>query len=299
LAIDFLSPEKLKVNKDNYQTTLPKLYIGGDALRGASTAINAIGDGRKAAAEILRNLSGIKQQNDIPEKKVSIKELLHRKSVREYGITPQESPLNDRQNFSMVMSSYTEHEARTEASRCLQCDEICNVCVGVCPNLANFSYLTAPVTYQLQRAVLSPEGLVTFKDEAPFHVGQEYQILNLRDLCNECGNCVTFCPTSGKPFKDKPGLSLSIEGFKQENEGYFLSDLGSRKVLIHKETNIIRTLTLADNHYIYETDQVKATINPEDFSLLDVKVLTPCVKEVSFAFAAEMSIVMKGALQIL
>ena len=30
----------------------------------------------------------------------------------------------------------------------------------------------------------------------------------LTDFCNECGNCVTFCPTSGEPYRDKPRLYL-------------------------------------------------------------------------------------------
>jgi len=43
---------------------------------------------------------------------------------------------------------------------------------------------------------------------------------------------------------------------------------------------------------------VKAVINPVDFSLAEVSFLTPCVKEVHFSFAATMSIILKGALQL-
>ena len=298
LDIDFIDPEKLKTARGSYQTVLPKLFIGGDALRGASTAINAIGDGRKAAAEILQNLPDLAATSPTAEKAIDIKELLHRKSVRMYGARPKETALNDRQNFTLVMSSYTEHDARNEAARCLQCDEICNVCVSVCPNLANFSHRVKPVFYNLQKVVVKEFGIISHEKDVRFELEQEYQILNLRDLCNECGNCATFCPSSGKPYKDKPGLSLSMESFKSEKQGYFLSTLDEKKVLIYKEGNIIRTLTMKDGRYIYETDQIRATINPADFSLAEVKVLTPCVKEFSFAFAAEMSVVMQGALQI-
>ena len=50
--------------------------------------------------------------------------------------------------------------------------------------------------------------LVAFGEES-FHVAQKYQVLVLTDFCNECGNCVTFCPTAGHPYKDKPKNPLT------------------------------------------------------------------------------------------
>jgi putative selenate reductase len=121
--------------------------------------------------------------------------------------------------------------------------------------------------------------------------------MNILDLCNECGNCTTFCPTGGRPFADKPGLSLSVSSLNSEGEGFYLSRLPGKTVLIHKEKEHIRTLSLSEGTYIYETNQVRATINPVDFELQEARFLTPCVKEVHFEFAAEMSVVMKGAMQ--
>jgi putative selenate reductase len=59
LAIDFLEAAQLRTVPGSYKTQIPNLYIGGDALRGASTAINAIADGRKAALEIIIELNDI------------------------------------------------------------------------------------------------------------------------------------------------------------------------------------------------------------------------------------------------
>ncbi len=41
-------------DKITYTTGNTNVFIGGDALRGASTAINAIGDGRKVAEQMIR-----------------------------------------------------------------------------------------------------------------------------------------------------------------------------------------------------------------------------------------------------
>ncbi len=297
LAIDFLDPQLLKTVHGSYQTRIHGLYIGGDALRGASTAINAIADGRKAAAEIV---GGTAPEPPTFTRRADgeIRELQQRKANREFGHHPYETALDQRQNFDLVISSLNAENARKEASRCLQCDVICNVCVSVCPNLANFGYEVEPVCYSLQKAVLKDDGRIAFETDKVFRVDQQFQILNIRDLCNECGNCTTFCPGSGRPFADKPGISLSLKALSQEDTGFFLSRLPGKQVLIFKEKESIRTLSLVEGRYLYETNQVKAVIDPDNFGLLDVKFLTPCVKEFRFEFAAEMSVILKGTMQI-
>ena len=91
------------------------------------------------------------------------------------------------------MLTYEERQARDEASRCLDCDVYCSLCVGVCPNLALQTYEA---------------------DVAGSTARQRYQVAVLADLCNECGNCTTFCPTSGRPYRDKPRLYVDREGLE-------------------------------------------------------------------------------------
>ena len=38
---------------------------------------------------------------------------------------------------------------------------------------------------------------------------QSYQIVNIADACNECGNCKSFCPYASAPYKDKFTLFAS------------------------------------------------------------------------------------------
>jgi glutamate synthase (NADPH/NADH) small chain len=47
------------VNSDSLQTDLPKVYAGGDIVRGGATVILAMGDGRKAAAAMHQQLRAI------------------------------------------------------------------------------------------------------------------------------------------------------------------------------------------------------------------------------------------------
>jgi len=310
LYIDFLEEDMVRPQPGSYKTQLDHVYIGGDAMRGASTAINAIADGRKAAIEIVSDfggqMTGKKPENqafypddkgnqpDKDSKEIGYAELIHKKAIRAFGPHPIELPLDQRKNFNLVMSTFSDTEAREEASRCLYCDELCNICVTVCPNLANFCYPVEPVCYHLQKAVRKQDGSIGLEDDNDFRIDQPYQVLNIRDLCNECGNCVTFCPSSGRPYMDKPGLSLSIASFNRENEGFLISHLPERDILIYKEKEQVKTLYLQNGKYYFETGQVKAVLDEITFRLIEVNFLVPCVKEYHFTFAAEMSIILMG-----
>jgi putative selenate reductase len=49
-----------------------------------------------------------------------------------------------------------------------------------------------------------------------------FQIAVLTDLCNECGNCTTFCPTAGEPYRDKPRLYISRTEFEDQQDNAFM-----------------------------------------------------------------------------
>lgn len=299
-ALDFLTEDDLKITSGRYKTALPKLFTGGDALRGASTAINAIGDGRKAALEMLGN-NTIPHPGD-PENQLNpshIERLLEKKAIRGHGHLPADLPRDQQPEFGLLSGTYNRDEAMAEAQRCLECDIICNTCVSVCPNLANFSYTIEPVSYRMQKAIRMPDGSIGFREVEPFVVSQPFQVLNIRDLCNECGNCTTFCPSSGKPFADKPGICLTPETLDQEGSGFHLlteSD-GVRLILLDSGTR--HTLALSGKIYQYETDDVSATIDATDFRILGIEFRNPHIPEIRFETAASMSIVMKGAMQLI
>jgi putative selenate reductase len=71
----------------------------------------------------------------------------------------------------------------------------CNLCVTVCPNDA-FLRLPTP-------------------DELDIQGRQQY--LCLAELCNECGNCTTFCPEHGAPWLVKPRLFLDPDRYHNDS----------------------------------------------------------------------------------
>jgi putative selenate reductase len=163
--------------------------------------------------------------------------------------------------------------------------------------MANFAYTIKPVRYQLDKVLVGSDGTTEIQPDFTFEVKQEVQILNIANFCNECGNCSTFCPTQGAPYLDKPKLHLTTKSFKENDEGYMLSVLKDRLVLIFKQKGGIKTLTEKNDEYIYETDHVFARFEKNTFKLIEAKTLTPCVRQIQFQHPAEMSLILEGAKQ--
>lgn len=298
LDIDFVPNELLKADTRTYKTLLGNVYIGGDALRGASTAINAIGDGRKAAEQIIKQSGFTVNTAKVEGKNHSKKELMEMRSQRKFAPEVHTISLEDSKTFKLVSQTLDENTIVEEAKRCLNCDEICNICTTVCPNLANYSYQVEPVSLKLQKVVIGENGALEYQPDKDFVINQRYQILNIANFCNECGNCGTFCPTDSAPYMAKPKLHITTESFNKCEEGYMVVHLKDRVNLIYKQPGGFKTLSEIGDEFIYETDHVFARFNKNDFKLLEAKAKTPCVKQIQFQHAAEMSIIIQGAKQL-
>lgn len=292
LNIDFIQEELLKANTNNYQTQIENIFIGGDALRGAATAIKAIGDGRKAANQIINKAQiDFKIANNNTDKKYSKNELIIKRSKRAFAPKLNELNLNDRQNFKLISTTLTKEEIVKEASRCLQCDEICNICTTVCPNFANYSYEIQPLSYYLQKAIKNTNGEIELINEGFFEITQKHQILNIANFCNECGNCNTFCPTNSAPYKEKPKFWLTKSSFETAQEGFYLDN---KQTLIFKHKGETFTLKEYQDNYLYSTEKFEATINKSDFSIIEIKFKLENVKEAQIYRAAEMSVLLNA-----
>lgn len=84
--------------------------------------------------------------------------------------------------------------------RCLACSAACENCADVCPNRANI--------------VISVNGA--------------HEILHVDRMCNECGNCATFCPYSSRPYRAKLTLFHTARDFEDsENAGFLPLENGN------------------------------------------------------------------------
>lgn len=295
LDIDFASTSDLNTKIESYQTQIPKVYIGGDALRGASTAINAIGDGRKAANEILENLGLEKHGSNLESRdRKSTKELMWRKSERILAQIPIETSLDDRKNFKLVSTTLTKEQAMEEADRCLLCDELCNICTTVCPNLAFHAYEITPQNLQLQNLMIR-DGEMQKEEAYHFTVSQRQQILHIADWCNQCGNCNTFCPSSGAPYEEKPHLYLLKEEFEKEKDGCYLNIVGGiRELQFYKEKNKYSLRYKKEESLEFETENYCLTLD-KNIQPIEISLKEKTNFDIDLSIAAQMRLLLQGA----
>ncbi len=236
VSTEFLTTNKIeldeygfvKVNRKTNETYLENVYIGGDALRGPSTVVESIADGRKAADSILDKVKHHSIENILP--------------VNLFDPVKRENDLINRKG---VVETQQNIHFTNEADKCLACNFICNKCVEVCPNRANISIKASLIN-------------ASFRDK--------YQILHVDALCNECGNCETFCPYEGMPYKDKITIFSNESDFiSSTNEGFYLQERvdGAKEIkfkvrfnseigtIIYKTNGILTDSTFngAGNHF--------------------------------------------------
>ena len=189
------------VLNENMESTMKNVYVVGDCKKGPSTIVKGMGDAKKIALDILA------------------KESLAADFVK-YEVLEDENKLYERRAL-LVLPKQKEQEGQ----RCLKCDQICEVCVQVCPNRAN--------------VMVEVDGFET-----------KHQIIHIDGMCNECGNCGVFCPHAGRPYKDKFTVfwtkfdfeESTNEGFYKQADGTYLFRVGKDIVTYTKGSNNVPEL---------------------------------------------------------
>ncbi len=214
LGIEFGKWDLPVLNKTTFQSTLPKVFFGGDAAFGPENIITAVAHGHQAAVSIDKFC----HDKDVSERLPPMTNLIRQKmGIHEWSY---DSPVVDDLRYTVP------HEAKTitltnrkvevelgfdpptgfkEAQRCLNCDVQtvfteklcieCDACVDICPTTCiTFTVngeeddlrqrLNAPAEDKTQDLYVSetlPTARVMVKDE---------------DVCLHCGLCAERCPTA-------------------------------------------------------------------------------------------------------
>jgi putative selenate reductase len=288
LHIKFVDHELLTTKNGSHQTQIKNVFIGGDALRGSSTAINAIGDGRNVAMEIIKKAK-VKptDQFTVNHKNIDLEQLKVMKATREYPPKITQTGLEDRKSFKLVISTLKSDEAVKEAGRCLQCDHYCSVCTAVCPNHANYTYETTPTSYP-SFDIKVTNNQINVINAGNFIIEQKHQVLNLADWCNECGNCTTFCPTSGIPYKDKPKVYFNKKSFADNGDGYLVEKVGGQRQLTVKVNGNSGTFSETWDAFVYEDEICTAIFNKETLDLEHIDIFDNDIIDISLTKIPEM-----------
>ena len=179
----------IKVDRESLATSADWVFAGGDVAFGPRNLIDAIGDGRRAAASIHTLIAGVNP----PKPSLSGRTLIPLTVVKRPAVdytaisrvdVPAE-PSHRRVGSPEIELGYTQVQAREEAARCLQCflnitlDPslciLCGACVDICP----------------ERCIrILPAGdIAGIEPEVPSSV-----LVLQEDLCIRCALCVDRCP---------------------------------------------------------------------------------------------------------
>ena len=140
------------------------------------------------------------------------------------------------------------------------------------------------------------DGDLKFIEGNTFEIKQKNQILHIADWCNQCGNCDTFCPSSGSPYLDKPHLYMDKEIFEKERDGYFLSTEDEAPFLLCYHNKQRYKLTKWNDFSFLESDHYILKLDNNTLRITDVEVKENLNFKLDLTIAAEMSLIMRGAI---
>ena len=162
-----------------------KAKVNDKTLETSVSGVYVAGDGAKGAATIVEG---------IRDAQLAVKDILGKEITRDAAVTGDVKDCFEKKGILKHSK-----EAKTEEERCLTCNKVCENCVDVCPNRANISIKVPGMAMN--------------------------QVIHVDYMCNECGNCKSFCPYESAPYKDKFTLFANEKDMADsKNDGFVVLD---------------------------------------------------------------------------
>ena len=162
-----------------------KAKVNDKTLETSVSGVYVAGDGARGAATIVEG---------IRDAQLAVKDILGKEITRDAAVTGDVKDCFEKKGILKHSK-----EAKTEEERCLTCNKVCENCVDVCPNRANISIKVPGMAMN--------------------------QVIHVDYLCNECGNCKSFCPYASAPYKDKFTLFANEKDMADsKNDGFVVLD---------------------------------------------------------------------------
>lgn len=176
--IDLNKNGTIVADKKTLQTSVESIFAGGDTVTGATTLIEAAGQGKKAAFYMDKYLRGLNMLDFEDGDKLPAVDKSTVLNKYNGGIKPVIAsammPLAQRaRSWEEVEQTYTAAEVKANAERCMDCSNCreCHQCVTACPsNAIDFKQKTQIVNTTVKSVVVTT-GYELFKPEGKPNYG--------------------------------------------------------------------------------------------------------------------------------
>jgi len=184
------STNGVAIDGKTYQTNLPGVFAGGDAVRKRKLTVHAVADGKEAAESISQYLSGSAVTGPARPFNIRIGKIQDDEKER-FAACASNAP---RVTVSDKGEGFTDEQARQEAARCLHCD--CRKADSCKLRQYAQEYGAKPNRYKSERRL--------FVQQA-----QHQKLIYEPGKCIDCGLCVQIAAKAGEEL----GLTFVGRGF--------------------------------------------------------------------------------------
>lgn len=214
LGIQFGKWDMPVVDEVTFQSTLPKVFFGGDAAFGPENIITAAAHGHQAAISIHHFCQGIdvnarlKPMTNLIHQKMGIHEWIYDNIVTEdsrFAVPYEDKIFALKNRKTEVELGFDLPTGYQEAQRCLNCDVQtvfsapdcieCDACVDICPTEC-ITFTTNGEEEDLRTRLTAPALNLTqdLYVSEPLRTGRV--MIKDEDVCLHCGLCAERCPTT-------------------------------------------------------------------------------------------------------
>ncbi|MFN9777133.1 MAG: FAD-dependent oxidoreductase [Candidatus Kapaibacterium sp.] len=214
LGLQFDKWDMPVVNETTFQSTLPKVFFGGDAAFGPKNVITAVAQGHQAAVSIDLFCNGKSvferpaPHTNLVSQKMGIHEWIYDSAVttdQRFKVPHADKSLTLTDRKKEVELGFDRSTGFHEAQRCLNCDVQtvfsaprgieCDACVDICPTSC-INFTVNGEEEDLRQRLLAP-ALVESQD---LYVADGLKTARVmvkdENVCLHCGLCAERCPTA-------------------------------------------------------------------------------------------------------